>query len=58
MEVGAQHQIGFGGSRAPAAVDHVALAAAGLVIEQVAPGRDFERLKIDLESLLLKHARD
>ena len=58
MEVRADHEIGLGRARAPAAIDHVAFAAAGLVIEQIAPGRDFERLQVHLEALLLKHAGD
>lgn len=54
----AQHQIGLGRPRAPAAVDHIAFAAAGLVVKKVTPGRDFEGLKVDLETLLLEHAGD
>jgi len=29
-----------------------------LVVKKVAPGRDFEGLKVDLETLLLEHAGD
>ncbi len=44
MEVRTDDEIGLGRTRAPAAVNHVAFAAAFLVIEQVAPGREFENL--------------
>ena len=43
MEMRAQHEVGLGRARAPAAIDHVAGAAARLVVEQVAPGRDLQR---------------
>ena len=54
----AQHEVGLRRTGAPSAVDHVAFAAAGLVVEQVAPRGELEHLQVHGEALLLHHRRD